>query len=188
MYEAGDLKKGMSIQIDGVPYVIASLEFVKPGKGQALYRTRLKNLLDGSVVDKTYRSGDRLESAKTEQREMQFLYAEGDRYYFMDTRTFDQIFVDPELIGDARQFMLPQTVCTVMFFGDKPIAVALPNFVELKVTSAGSSFVGDTVSSSFKTVTVETGANIQVPPFIKEGDKIKIDTRSGTGVYVERVG
>jgi elongation factor P len=187
MYEAGDLKKGLSIQIDGVPYLITSVEFVKPGKGQALYRTRLKNMLDGSVVDKTYRSGDRLEPAKTEQREMQFLYSDGDRYYFMDTRTFDQTFVDADLIGDARQFMLPETVCLVTFFGDKPIAVTLPNFVELKVTSAGSSFVGDTVSSTFKTVTVETGATIQVPPFIKEGDRIKIDTRSGTGVYVERV-
>ncbi len=187
MYEAGDLKRGMSIQIDGVPYVIATLEFVKPGKGQALYRCRLRNLLDGTVIDRTFRSGDRLEPAKTEQREMQFLYAEGDRYYFMDTKTFDQVFVDADLIGDNRQFLMPEMVCYLLFFGEKPIAVNLPNFVELKVTSAGSNYVGDTVSSTYKTVAVEGGATVQVPPFIKEGDKIKIDTRSGSGVYVERV-
>ncbi|MCX8126294.1 MAG: elongation factor P [Dehalococcoidia bacterium] len=187
MYEAGELKKGLSIQIDGTPYVITSVEFVKPGKGQAVYRCRLRNLLDGSVIDRTFRSGDKFEPANTYQREMQFMYSEGDQYYFMDTKTFEQIFVNAELIGDARKFMLPETVCTVTFFGEKPISVQLPNFVELKVISAGSSFVGDTVSSTYKTVTVETGATIQVPPFIKEGDRIKIDTRSGTGVYVERV-
>jgi elongation factor P len=187
MYEAGELKKGLSIQFEGIPYVITNLEFVKPGKGQAVYRVRMRNLLDGGVSDRTFRSGDKFEPADTSQREMQFMYAEGDQYYFMDIKTFDQTFVNAELIGEARIFMLPETVCVVTFFGDKPISVQLPNFVELKVFSAGSSFVGDTVSSAFKTVTVETGAAIQVPPFIKEGDRIKIDTRSGTGVYVERV-
>jgi elongation factor P len=187
MYEAGELKKGLSIQIDGVPYVITNLEFVKPGKGQAVYRCRFRNLLDGSVIDRTFRSGDKFEPANTSQREMQYMYSEGDQYYFMDTKTFEQTFVNAELIGDARKFRLPETVCIVTFFGEKPISVQLPNFVELKVSSAGSSFVGDTVSSAYKTVTVETGATIQVPPFIKEGDRIKINTRSGTGVYVERV-
>ncbi len=187
MHEVGDLKRGLSVQIDGTPYVIVTLEFVKPGKGQAIYKVRLKNLMDGSVLDRTFRSGDRLESAKTDAREMQFMYAEGDQYYFMDTRTFDQIFVTADLIGDNRKFLLPETVCTITFFGEKPIAVVLPNFVELKVTDAGSSFVGDTVSSAYKTVVVETGAPVQVPPFIKVGDRLKIDTRSGTGVYVERV-
>jgi len=187
MYEAGELKRGLSIQIDGIPYVITNLEFVKPGKGQAVYRCRFRNLLDGSVMDRTFRSGDKFEPANTSQREMQYMYSEGDQYYFMDTKTFEQTFVNAELIGDARKFILPETVCTVTFFGEKPISVQLPNFVELKVTSAGSSFVGDTVSSTYKTVTVETGATIQVPPFIKERDRIKIDTRSGTGVYVERV-
>jgi elongation factor P len=185
--DVSDLKRGLTILIDGNPYVVTTLEFVKPGKGQAIYRCRLKNLLDGTVVDHTYRSGDRFEQGHTDTREMQFLYAEGERYFFMDTKTFDQIFVEADLVGEVRQFMLPEIICSVTFFGDKPIAVNLPNFVELKVTEAGSSFMGDTVSNTFKTVTVETGASIQVPPFIKEGDRIKIDTRGGTGVYVERV-
>lgn len=185
MYESGDLRKGLKIEIDGDPYVIVDFEFVKPGKGQALYKCKLKNMVTGVQFDKTYRSGEKIQPASLEEQQMEYLYAEGDRYCFMNTGTYEQEFLTREQIGDDIKFLKENTVCNVLLFKERPIGVSLPNFVELRIVQTDPWVKGDTASGSFKPATLETGYTVQVPPFIEEGEKIRIDTRSGQ--YVERV-
>jgi elongation factor P len=185
MYEASDLRKGLKVEIDGEPYVVVQFQFVKPGKGQALYKCRLKNMVTDSQFDRTFRSGDKFNEANLEEHEMEYLYNDGERYCFMNTKTYDQEFLTEDQVGDAKAFLKENTVCNVLFFDAKPIGVSLPNFVDLKITAAEPWAKGDTASGSTKPVTLETGYVVQVPPFIEEGEKIRIDTR--TGQYVERV-
>jgi elongation factor P len=185
MYESGDLRKGLKVEIDGEPYIIVQFEFVKPGKGQALYKCRLKNMLTGAQFDKTYRSGDKHKEANLEEQEMEYLYADGDRYCFMNTSTYEQDFLTRDQIGDAVSFLKENTQCTVLLFDGRPIGVTLPIFMDLKVTQTDPWVKGDTASGDSKPATLETGHVLQVPPFIEEGEKIRIDTR--TGDYVERV-
>jgi len=185
MYEAGDLKKGLKIQIDGVPFAIVQFEFVKPGKGQALYKCRLKNMITGVQFDKTYRSGEKFEEANLEERNMEYLYAEGDNYCFMNSQTFEQEFVSKDQMGDTLDLLKDNTVCSVLFFDGRPIGVTLPNFMELKVVRSDPWAKGDTATGSTKPAILETGFQVQVPPFIEEGEILKIDTR--TKEYVERV-
>jgi elongation factor P len=185
MYEAGDLRKGLKIQIDGDPYILVDFSFVKPGKGQALYKCRLKNLLTGSQFDRTYRSGDKFESANLDEQEMEFLYGEGDEYCFMNTSTYEQVTMNREQVGDARNFLTNNIVVNVVFFDDRPIDITVPIFVELKVQECEPGIKGDTASGATKPVTLETGHVIQVPLFIEEGEVLRLDTR--TGEYVSRV-
>ncbi|MBA2849608.1 elongation factor P [Thermosulfuriphilus ammonigenes] len=185
MYDTSDLRKGLKIVIDGDPYVVVDVEFVKPGKGHAMYKTRLKNLITGYVLDKTYRSGEKLEPADVEEIEMQYLYKDGTTYYFMDNQTYDQIPVEEEVVGEAKRFLVENMNVEVLLFKGRPVGINLPNFVELRVVKADPWLKGDTVAGATKPVTLETGHQIQVPLFVKEGDIIKIDTR--TGEYVERV-
>ncbi len=185
MYEAGDLKKGLKIQIDGAPYVIVQFEFVKPGKGQALYKCRLKNMITGIQFDKTYRSGEKFDEANLEERSMEYLYAEGDHYCFMNSQTYEQEYVSKEQMGDTIDLIKENTVCSVLFFDGKPIGVTLPNFMELKVVKSDPWAKGDTATGSTKPAILETGFQVQVPPFVEEGEILKIDTR--TKEYVERV-
>jgi elongation factor P len=185
MYEAGDLKKGLKIQIDGEPYVIAQFEFVKPGKGQALYKCRLKNMITGVQFDKTYRSGEKFDEANLEERSMEYLYAEGDHYCFMNSQTFEQEYVSKEQMGDTIDLIKENTVCSVLFFDGRPIGVTLPNFMELKIIKSDPWAKGDTATGSTKPAILETGFQVQVPPFVEEGETVKIDTR--TKEYVERV-
>lgn len=185
MYEAGDLKKGLKIQIDGAPYVIVQFEFVKPGKGQALYKCRLKNMITGIQFDKTYRSGEKFDEANLEERTMEYLYAEGDNYCFMNSQTFEQEFVSKDQMGDTLDLLKENTVCSVLFFDGRPIGVTLPNFMELKVVKSDPWAKGDTATGSTKPAILETGFQVQVPPFVEEGEVLKIDTR--TKEYVERV-
>lgn len=185
MYESGDLRKGLKIEIDGEPYIILQFEFVKPGKGQALYKCRLKNMVTGVQIDRTYRSGEKFNEANLEEREMEYLYADGNQYCFMNTSTYDQDFLSEEQIGDAKNFLKENTVCNILLFHGKPIGLSLPNFVTLKITKADPWVKGDTASGDTKPATLETGYVIQVPPFIEEGEIVRIDTRSGE--YVERV-
>lgn len=185
MYEAGDLKKGLKIQIDGAPYVIVQFEFVKPGKGQALYKCRLKNMITGIQFDKTYRSGEKFDEANLEERSMEYLYAEGDNYCFMNSQTFEQEFVSKDQMGDTLDLIKENTVCSVLFFDGRPIGVTLPNFMELKVVKSDPWAKGDTATGSTKPAILETGFQVQVPPFVEEGEILKIDTR--TKEYVERV-
>ncbi|MBF0226427.1 MAG: elongation factor P [Desulfobacterales bacterium] len=185
MLESSDLRKGSKIEIDGSPHVVVQFDFVKPGKGQALYKCRLKNMISGSQFERTFRSGDKFNEANLEQVEMEFLYVEGDDYYFMNTSTYENDFLTKEQLGDAKNLLKENTVCSVLLHDSKPIEVTLPIFMELKVVKADPWIKGDTASGSTKPATLETGYVVQVPPFLEEGEMIKIDTR--TGEYVERV-
>jgi len=185
MYDSGDLRKGLKIEIDGEPYVISQFQFVKPGKGQALYKCRLKNMLTGTQFDKTFRSGEKFNEANLEEHEMEYLYADGESYCFMNTSTYSQEFLSSDQVAESRDFLKENTKCQVLFFDGKPIGLSLPNFIDLKVIQADPWVKGDTASGSTKPVTLETGIVLQVPPFVEEGEVVRIDTR--TGQYIERV-
>ncbi len=181
---ASDLRKGLKLEIDGEPYIIVDFEFTKPGKGQALYKCRLKNLITGVQFDKTYRSGDKFTEADIDEQEVEYLYKDGNNYFFMNMTTYEQVEMTADQLGDVTNFLTENLKVNMLFFKDKPIGISLPNFVELKVVKAEPGVKGDTASGATKPVTLETGYTVQVPLFIEEGDVLKIDTR--TGSYVER--
>ena len=185
MLESGDLRKGLKLEIDGEPYIITQFEFVKPGKGQSLYKCRLKNMLTGAQFDRTYRSGEKFNKADLEEHEMEYLYADGDSYCFMNTGTYEQEFITTEQMGDATNFLKENTTCNILFFEGRAIGVSLPIFMNLKIVQTDPWVKGDTASGDSKPATLETGTVIQVPPFVEEGDLVRIDTRSGE--YIERV-
>ena len=185
MYECGDLRKGLKIEMDGDPYVITHFEFVKPGKGQGLYKCRLKNMVTGSQFDRTYRSGAKFNEASLEEKEMEYLYAESDQFCFMNTKTYEQEFLSEDQVAEVKDFLKENTICSVLIFDGRAIGVTLPIFVDLKIVHADPWVKGDTASSDTKPATLETGAIIQVPPFIEEGEMVRIDTR--TREYAERV-
>ena len=185
MLESGDLRKGLKLEIDGEPYVIVQFEFVKPGKGQALYKCKLKNMVTGAQFDRTFRSGEKFKEANLEEVEMEYLYSEGDQLCFMNTSTYDQEFVTAEQVGEAKNFLKENTVCSVMLYKGSPIGITLPFFIDLLVKKTDPWAKGDTASGDSKPATLETGYILNVPPFIQEGELIRIDTR--TGEYVERV-
>lgn len=185
MYSASDLRKGLKIQIDGEPYIITDFQFSKPGKGQALYRTKMRNMITGTQFTNTYRSNDKFEKPDLEERTMQFLYAQDAEYHFMDTTSYEQIFLSEEQLGDNLNYLVDNMEVQVLCFGERPIDVSLPTFVNLEVTVADPWVKGDTSGTDTKPVTVETGFQLQVPPFVEQGDKIQIDTRTGT--YMTRV-
>jgi elongation factor P len=185
MYTSADLRKGLKITIDNEPYIITAFDFAKPGKGQALYRTKMKNMITGSTLDRTYRSGESFEPAHLEDRKMQYLYKEGDHYCFMDTETYAQIHIGEAAMGDAKNYLIDNLPVDVLIFREKAIGVDVPNFVNLRVTQTDPWVKGDTSGSDSKPATVETGYVLRVPPFIEEGELITIDTR--TGEYSTRV-
>ena len=185
MYESSDLRKGLKIEIDGDPYVVVQFEFVKPGKGQALYKCRLKNMLTGAQFDKSYRSGEKMNKADLEEVKMEYLYFDGEAYCFMNSSNYEQEFLTADQLGDAKDLLKENTECDVLLFDGRPIGVTLPIFMELKVVKAEPWIKGDTASGDSKPAVLETGYTLQVPPFVEEGEILKIDTR--TGAYVERV-
>jgi elongation factor P len=185
MLESGDLKKGVKIEIDGDPYILVQFEFVKPGKGQALYKCKLKNMVTGAQFDRTFRSGEKFKQPDLEEQEMEYLYAEGDQFCFMNMTTYVQEFLTEEQLGDAKDFLKENTVCNILLFEGRPIGISLPIFINLKVEETEPWVKGDTASGDSKPATLETGYVLQVPPFIEKGELLKIDTR--TGAYVERV-
>ena len=185
MYECGDLKKGLKIEIDNEPYIITGFEFVKPGKGHELYKCKLKNMITGAQFDRTYRASEKFNEANLTEIQMEYLYVDGENYCFMNTSNYEQEFLTAEQIGDVKNLLKENTVCNILMFQEKPIGITLPNFVEITIAKADPWVKGDTASGSSKPVTLETGYTLNVPPFIEEGEKIKIDTR--TGQYVERV-
>jgi elongation factor P len=185
MYSTADFKKGLKIEIDGAPYTIVEFLHVKPGKGGAFVRTKIKNLMTGKVLDQTFRSGEKLKRPDLVEREMQFLYREGDSFYMMDNETYEQLALTSEQLGDGVLYLIENLNLKVLFFNQQPVAVEIPNFVELTVAQAEPGVKGDTASGGTKPATLESGAVIQVPLFINEGDQVKVDTRTGT--YIERV-
>ena len=185
MLESGDLRKGAKIEIDGEPYILVQFEFVKPGKGQALYKCKLKNMVTGVQFDKTFRSSEKFKQPDLEEQEMEYLYAEGNQFCFMNMTTYEQEYLNEEQLGDANNFLKENTVCNILLFEGRPIGISLPIFINLKVEKTDPWVKGDTASGDSKPATLETGYVLQVPPFIEEGELLKIDTR--TGAYVERV-
>ena len=185
MISTAEFRNGSRIELEGDPYYIVEFQHVKPGKGGAFVRTKLKNYRTGNVIDRTFRSGERLSEPDMEERDMQFLYSSGDSYSFMDTETFDQFTYERKQLGENVDLLKEDTVVKVLIHDHAPIAVELPIFIELKVTETDPGIRGDTASGGTKPAIVETGAVIKVPLYLEVGEVIKIDTR--TREYVERV-
>jgi len=184
--DTSGFRNGLKIELDGEPYVMTYFQHVKPGKGGAFVRTKIKNLRTGRTLDRTFRAGERLDEAEVEDKRMQYLYQDGENLVFMDTDSYDQIPFTPEQVGDARKYLKENLEVDVVFWRGKPITIELPSFIEAVVSRTDPGVKGDTASGSTKPATLETGAVVQVPLFIKEGEAIRVDTRSGE--YVERVG
>jgi len=180
-----DFRKGLKIELNGEPFVIVDYEHVKPGKGAAFARTRVKSLLTGNVREQTFRVSDRIHSLDVEDRQMQYLYHDGEKYCFMDNETNDQFFLTEDQVGNSKDFLKENVNVSVLYYNQKPIGIDLPIFVELKITETQPGVRGDTATGGTKPAILETGATAQVPLFLNEGDMIKIDTR--TGEYIERV-
>jgi elongation factor P len=184
--DTSQFRNGLKIILDGEPYTITYFQHVKPGKGGAFVRTKVKNLKTGRNLDRRFRSGEKVEEADIEDRKMQYLYQDGDSFVFMDTDSYEQMPFSSEQLGDDRKYLQENLDVNVLFWNGKPINIELPNFIQAVITDCEPGEKGDTASNVTKPATLETGAIVQVPLFIKEGEKIRVDTRSGE--YVERVG
>ena len=182
--DTSQFRNGLKVILDGQPFVMTFFQHVKPGQGGAFVRTKVKNLLNGKVLERNFRSGERLELADIEEKRMQYLYLDGDNFVFMDQTSFDQLPFSQATVGDARLFLKENMEVEVLFWNNRPINIDLPSFVELAVTKCDPGVKGDTASGATKPATLETGAVVNVPLFIKEGDVLRIDTR--TGEYVDR--
>jgi len=185
MVTAGDFRNGVTFDMDGSVMQIIEFQHVKPGKGAAFVRTKLRNVITGAVVEKTFNPTDKYPLAHVERKDMQYLYTDGELYYFMDMESYEQLPIDSEKLGDAFKFVKEEMMCKVVSYKENVIAVEPPMFVELEVTETEPGFKGDTATGASKPATLETGAQIKVPLFINIGDVLKIDTR--TGEYIERV-
>ena len=185
MISAGDFRNGITIELEGNVYQIIEFQHVKPGKGEAFDRTKLKNIKSGGVVEKTFRPTEKCPQARIDRREMQYLYADGDLYYFMDTENFEQMAMNAADIQDSMKFVKENEMVKMLSHNGSVFAVEPPLFVELEITETEPGFKGDTATGATKPATVETGATVYVPLFVNQGDKIKIDTR--TGEYLSRV-
>lgn len=183
-YATNQFRKGLKVEMDGVPFEIVDFQHVSPGKGRAFTRTKLKNMLNQNVIERTITSGDKLDRANTEEREMQFLYKDAGGYNFMNQENFDQVALQEETLGTSKDFLQENLIIKIMYFNERPIGVELPTFVALKIVETDPAFKGDTVTGGSKPAKLETGAVVQVPFHIKEGDVIKVDTRDYT--YVEK--
>ena len=185
MLDINELKNGITIKLDRTVFLIIEFQQVKPGKGSAFVRTKLRNMRIGTVIERTFRSGEKLEEAFVNERRLQYLYKAGDAFHFMDTETYDQVEVDKERMGNAADYLKENMVITLLDHEGEILSVSPPMFVELKVVQADPGLRGDTAKGGNKIATLETGATIQVPLFVKEGDTIKVDTR--TNSYVSRI-
>ncbi len=185
MFSTSDLRKGLKIEIDGQPWVITDFEFCKPGKGTALYRCKMKNMITGGGSEKTYRPSDKIEKPDLEEKEMYYSYADGEFFVFSDAETYEEVHVHKEKLGDLAYFLLEDSLCKLLFFNGEPIDFELPNFIEKEIIETEPGVRGDTATNVTKPAQLDNGYEVQVPIFINQGDVIKIDTR--TGSYVERV-
>ena len=185
MVTAGDFKKGLTVEWDGGVWTVVDFQHVKPGKGAAFVRTKIKNIMTGAVIERSFNPTDKMPKAIIETKVMQYLYNDGDLYYFMDNETFEQLALPKEQVEDSIPFMKENTEATIRFYKGAPFSVEAPTFVDLEVIHTEPGFKGDTASNTTKPATVETGFTLQVPLFIEIGDKLHIDTR--TGEYLNRV-
>ena len=185
MISAGDFRNGVTFEMDGQVVSIIEFQHVKPGKGAAFVRTKIRNVITGSVVEKTFNPNDKYPTAFIERKDMEYSYSDGDLYYFMDTETWEQIPINKSILGDNFKFVKENMICKILSYKGSVFGVEPPNFVELQVTKTDPGFKGDTATNATKPATLETGAQVSVPLFVNNGDKIKIDTR--TGEYLSRV-
>ena len=184
MVSAGDFRNGVTFEMDGGVYQIIEFQHVKPGKGAAFVRTKIRNVITGAVVEKTFSPTDKYPTAFVERKDMEYLYNDGSLYYFMDLETFENIPINADILPDSFKFVKENMICKVMSYKGKVFGVEPPNFVELQVTKTDPGFKGDTATNATKPATLETGAEVRVPLFIDEGEMIRVDTR--TGEYMER--
>lgn len=184
-FSTNEFRGGLKIMLDNDPYVIVENEFVKPGKGQAFNRTRVRNLKTGRVIERTFKSGDTVEAADVLETDMQYIFKDEDNWYFMNPETFEQLPANADAVADAKKWLLEQAVCIVTLWNGNIISVQAPNFVELKVVDTDPGLRGDTSGGGGKPATLETGAVVRVPLFLNIGDVIKVDTR--VGEYLGRV-
>lgn len=185
MVSAGDFRNGLTIEVEGNVYQVIEFQHVKPGKGAAFVRTKLKNIKNGGVVEKTFRPTEKCPQAHIERADMQYLYSDGEMYNFMNTETFDQIAMTQDQVGDAMKFVRENDMVKMLSHGGQVFAIEPPMFVELEITETEPGFKGDTAQGATKPAVVETGATVQVPLFVEQGDKIQIDTR--TSEYMKRI-
>lgn len=184
MISAGDFRNGMTFEMDGGVFQVIEFQHVKQGKGAAFVRTKYKNVITGSIVERSFNPTDKFEPARIDRRDMQYLYSDGDLYYFMDTETYEQTPINASTIGDSLKFVKENDICKVLSFKENVFGIEPPIFVELEVTDTEPGFKGDTATGATKPATVETGAQVKVPLFVNVGDRIRIDTR--TSEYMER--
>jgi len=184
MITAGDFRNGVTFELDGQVFQIVEFQHVKPGKGAAFVRTKLKNVITGATVERTFNPTDKMENAHIERKDMQYMYKDGELFYFMDMETYDQIPLNTQTVGDTLRFVKEEIIVKVLLYKGNVIGIEPPFFVELKITETEPGFRGDTATGATKPATVETGATVKVPLFINEGEVIRIDTR--TGEYMER--
>lgn len=185
MYSASDLRKGLKIEIDGEPWMVIDFEFSKPGKGQSLYRCKLKNMITGNTMDKTYRAVEKIGKPNLQERDVYYSYPDGEFFVFSDSETYEEYRLNKNILGDQVNFLLEDAACKILFFNDQPIEVTLPTFIEKAITDTEPGARGDTATNVTKPAKIDNGYQLDVPIFVNEGDVIKIDTR--TGAYVERV-
>lgn len=185
MVSAGDFRNGITVEMEGNVYQIIEFQHVKPGKGAAFVRTKLKNIINGGVVEKSFRPTEKFPQARIDRKDMQYLYSDGDMFNFMDTETYDQIALNAEAVGDALKFVKENEMVKICSYNGNVFAIEPPLFVELEITDTEPGFKGDTATGATKPAIVETGAKVMVPLFVENGEKIKIDTRSGE--YLSRV-
>ncbi len=179
MVSAGDFRNGLTLEIEGTVYQIIEFQHVKPGKGAAFVRTKIKDIINGGVVEKTFRPTEKFPTARIDRKDMQYLYADGDLYNFMDPESYEQIAIGKDVVGDAMKFVKENEICKVNSYNGSVFAIEPPISVELEVTETEPGFKGDTATGATKPATVETGATVMVPLFVNQGDRIKIDTRTG---------
>ncbi|MBQ9413608.1 MAG: elongation factor P [Clostridia bacterium] len=184
MVTAGDFRNGMTFEMDGTVYQIVEFQHVKPGKGAAFVRTKIRNVIAGTIIEKTFNPSDKFPTAYVERKDMEYSYTDGDLYYFMDPETYELVPIGADVLSDSFKFVKENFVCKVCSYKGKVFSVDAPNFVELQVTKTDPGFKGDTATNATKPATLETGVEIRVPLFIDEGEMIRVDTR--TGEYMER--
>jgi elongation factor P len=185
MYGTNQFRNGLKIELDKEPFVIVEFQHVKPGKGGAFVRTKLKSLLSGNVLERTFRSGEKVGKPELEEKEMQYLYSTEEQYHFMDTETYEQMFLTEDQLGTSKNYLQENVVVKILFYNGQPIGVDVPIFVNLRIVETDPGVRGDTASGGTKPATLETGAVVQVPLFLNIDDVVKVDTR--TGAYIERV-
>ncbi|MFQ5560631.1 MAG: elongation factor P [Nitrospinota bacterium] len=183
-YQTNEFRKGLKLEVDGQPNIIVENQFIKPGKGQPFNKVRLKNLVTGNVIERTYKSGESVEGADMEERTMQYLYTDGSVFHFMDNQNHDQVEIKKDQLGETWKWIQESMDCEVLFYKGNPLTVEIPNFAIIEITYCEPGVKGNTATGATKPATLETGAEINVPLFVEQGDKVKVDTR--TGEYVER--